>query len=1262
MKKIIAWLLVLSLTAAISIGATLAYLTDTDEDVNVMTLGKVKIDQLEYERVDVESKDDNATVQEFHDNKPLLPAVTDKDFTYIPGDTYVDWDQIGKDGYTSEIWDPSKINNEQDKMVFIKNKGDYDAFVRSVFAFEAGKYATLEEFQKMVHLNLNTTDYTWEWVQTPVAIPNEEGGTTNYFVATATYNKVLAPGALTEISLSQIALDKTATNADVEAFGDTYQILVKTQAIQADGFDNPVMALFEGFGEVDAMNVPWENDSPIKGDTVFNALHYLNADVTSENITAKVENVTFALTKEYASIASGYKGALVDVEQDVPVYAYYVPDGSNYHVYFLADDDIYTPVDSTGLFKDMTALKTVDTANLNVSRTKIMYEMFRNCSALTAMDVSDWDTGNATDMRSVFRNCKALPEIDVADWNTSKVTNMGAMFRECKAVKELDTSKWDVSNVTNFTQTFAICDNLQIVHSSNWNTSKATTFSWMFYECRKLNTLDVSNWDTSNVTDMEYMFDNCKSLEILDVSQWNTGKVTTFDHMFASRNQNAFDMKFKELDVSNWDTSNVVEMNSMFYGCGSLTKLDLSGWDVSKVTTVNHMLSDCNHLTELNLKGWDTSSLVVMDCFLNDCDALTVVDVSTFKTHNVKDFCQVFDSCEALTQIIGLENWDTSNGLIFEEMFAGCPSLKELNLSSFNTRNAMNSYKSEADTYNGFQSMFNGTNALEKLVLSDDFSFDGDGKVTTASYKMALPSPAAKEGYTAMWRNVATGELYLAKDIPEKTAATYEVYYQYTNKGATMKNALHFLNADPKGTQITTKVTSVTFGRTEDYADIANTYTGVLADQEQDGPVYAYYVPNGSSNYDVYFLASGDIYAPANCYELMFDGTTRSAMSSLVSFNAENLNTSRTTSMARMFRDVGATSLDLSGFDTAAVTDMSYMFYNCNKMDTLNVTGWDTRNVKTTQCMFYFDNKLTNIIGEEGWVFSSVETVQSMFRACTALETLDVTNWDMSNAKNLSGFFCANSDNTGAMTLKELVGTENWNIQKVETLRDAFYGCGHLETVNMSNWNVSNLTTMSHMFADCYKLKNVDFTGWNTASLISMNALFNHCTSLKTVDLSMFDTSKVKEFAQLFEACGALENVVGLEKWNTANGHDYSEMFSGCGSLKELNLSAFDTRLADAKFLTDGKYENCMFQRFLDGCSKLEKITFGPNFSFDGMGNCPDGYKLGMPAATGVAGWDGKWYNAETGVGYLPSEIPECTAATYLAVNPNAAPPATETP
>ena len=282
MKKVIAWLLVLALTAAISIGATLAYLTDTDEDVNVMTVGNVKIDQLEYERIDDETSDKDAAVQEFRDNKPLNPAITDKEFDYTPGDTYVDWEQIGKDGYTSEIWNPENINNELDKMVFVKNKGTYDAYVRTVFAFEAGNYQTLDQFNAKMHLNLNETDWTWDWLEEPVTI-----GESTYFVATATYNKILEPGKLTEISLSQIALDSSATNADVEAFGETYNVLVKTQAIQADGFADPETALAEGFGAITVNAVPFDTDQPIQGSDVRTALHYLNADSKTRTVRSK---------------------------------------------------------------------------------------------------------------------------------------------------------------------------------------------------------------------------------------------------------------------------------------------------------------------------------------------------------------------------------------------------------------------------------------------------------------------------------------------------------------------------------------------------------------------------------------------------------------------------------------------------------------------------------------------------------------------------------------------------------------------------------------------------------------------------------------------------------------------------------------------------------------------------------------------------------------------------------------------------------------
>ena len=693
MKKVIAWLLVLALTAAVSIGATLAYLTDTDEDVNVMTLGKVKIDQLEYERVDVETKDDDATVQEFHDNKPLLPAVTDKNFDYTPGDTYVDWEQIGKDGYTSKIWDPAKINNEVDKMVFVKNKGDYDAYVRSIFAFEAGNYATVGEFELMVHLNRNTTDWTWEWMQdTPVTI-----GGSKYFVATATYNKVLTPDALTEISLSQIALDKTATNADVEAFGETYQILVKSQGIQADGFTDPDTALNEGFGVIDTNNIPWENDSPISGVDLYTALHYIDGDTTTADITKKVSKITFGLNANYADIADNYDGTLVDIGQDVPVYAYYVPNGSNYDVYFLANDKIYTPTDCSNLCNGMSALTTVDTGNLDVSRTTNMYRMFRDCGSLQEIDVSNWNTANVTNMRDLFRGCKKLPSVDVSKWNTGKVETMLAMFQDCVIMEEIDVANWDVSNVTDMAQMFNRCNALATLDVGNWDVGNVVDMSLMFQTCKVLSGLNTTNWDTGNVETMVGMFNQCYALKELDVSNWDTGKMKNTHYMFQDCTA------LEELDVSKWDVSNVTNMTQMFNRCNALTTLDVANWDVGNVTSMQLMFQCCTVLPRLNTTNWDTGNVKSMNSMFNQCFALKDLDVSNWDVRNVTDFSKMFQGTDNHGDMgikeLDVSKWQPVSATTMSHMFYGCGQLTEMDLSGWNTPNLIDVNHMFADCY-----------------------------------------------------------------------------------------------------------------------------------------------------------------------------------------------------------------------------------------------------------------------------------------------------------------------------------------------------------------------------------------------------------------------------------------------------------------------------------------------------------------------------------------------------------------------------------
>lgn len=383
-------------------------------------------------------------------------------------------------------------------MVFVKNKGTYDAYVRTIFAFEAGNYTTADEFKGMMHLNLNSTDWTWQWLEEPVTI-----GESTYFVVTATYNYVLTPGALTEISLSQIALDKTATNADVEAFGETYHILVKTQAIQSAGFVDASTALNDGFMEVTAENIPWETDIPVQGAAMKNAFHYLNADPTGTKITTKVTNVIFGLNSSYPKIVKEYDGVLITEDQDVPVYVYYKPNGANYDIYCLAADKIYTPKDSTELFRDMSALKTVDTSNLDVSRTENMFRMFQSCGKLTELDTENWDTSAATNMDGVFNSNRSLKVVDLSSFDTQNVQDMDQMFDGCSSLENvIGLNKWDTSSLR-WIQEFFTGTKVQVIDLSSFNMSKVSHTTSMFSGNPELTTIYVGDHWNLNAANLQ---------------------------------------------------------------------------------------------------------------------------------------------------------------------------------------------------------------------------------------------------------------------------------------------------------------------------------------------------------------------------------------------------------------------------------------------------------------------------------------------------------------------------------------------------------------------------------------------------------------------------------------------------------------------------------------------------------------------------------------------------------------------------------------
>ena len=290
--------------------------------------------------------------------------------------------------------------------------------------------------------------------------------------------------------------------------------------------------------------------------------------------------------------------------------------------------------------------------------------------------------------------------------------------------------------------------------------------------------------------------------------------------------------------------------------------------------------------------------------------------------------------------------------------------------------------------------------------------------------------------------------------------------------------------------------------------------------------------------------------------------------SSLTSLDVTHFNTAKVTNMNRLFAYCSSlTSLDVTHFNTAKVTNMNSMFECCSSLTSLDVTYFNTANVTGMNNMFYSCSALTTIYASDNFVTDKVEYSYNMFYDCTSLKgtTLEYvaskTDHNYANC-GTDGYF---TPGCGYAEFDNATGTLTFRYKGVKP-----------EGAYDLNVGITDPGWRTHK----NEIKKVVFdASFANARPTSCYYWFYECKNLANIEgIENLNTEKVTNMELMFANCSTLTSL-DVTKFNTANVTTLMSMFSNCSSLKSLDVTNFDTRNVTNMFYM---FNNCSGLTSLD--------------------------------------------------------------------------------
>ena len=833
-------------------------------------------------------------------------------------------------------------------------------------------------------------------------------------------------------------------------------------------------------------------------------------------------------------------------------------------------------------------------------------------------DINGWDVGNVIDMSWMFDSASSFNG-DISDWDTGNVTDMRGMFFDATDFNG-DISGWDVSRVTNMSYMFeeATSFNRDL---RRWNTGNVTDMRNMFYRATAFNG-DISGWDVGNVTEMGSMFDEATSFNG-DISGWDTGNVDSMYNMFLGAT--AFNG-----DISGWDVGNVTNMNGMFYGATAFNA-DISGWDVSRV---NHMGTMFRGATAFNqdISDWDVGNVTGMVGMFNGATAFNG-DISGWNVRNVQYMTDMFGGVTLST-----ENYDALlhgwSGLPVQPNVPFDAGNSQYSPDAAAARQILVDEGWEIE--DGGQAPYLIDDAAAFIttwtVEAGDLSIEIpalDSEDETPDYLIDWGDDSVVERSTGqaehVYASAGTYTIKIAGQLPRllfkdhSGRSRIRSIEQWGNiEWANMRDAFYGCEHLQNNAQDAPDLSGV--------ADMgfmfhgAASFNGDLSgwDVSRVDDMECMFSAATSFNGDIGNWNVGNV---TDMNGMFYDAAA---------FNGDisGWNVANVINMDHMFYRATAFGGDISRWNVRSATRMTEMFsgvtLSTENYDAL-LQAWSDRAVQRNVRFSAGNSQYTleaaaarQILVDKGWRISDGGQVPLPIDDATAFittwtveagdlsieipafnvgdETPDYTiDWgDGSAAERSIGQAEHVYAAAGTYTVKiagrlprlrfknhsdrsRIRSIEQWGAIEWANMRDAFYGCQHLQNNasdapdlsrvadmgfmlhrafafdgNLNNWDVSRVTDMECLFSDTPF--NGDISDWNVGRVVDMHGMFDSATRFNG-DISGWDVGQVINMTGMFHAAPKFNQ--DISSWNVANVTNMEHMFADAAAFNR-NLGGWD--------------------------------------------------------------------------------------------------------